>query len=228
MDVVFGCPSSRHIPKWRRIFILSLHLRQLDELKFGAYRSLIITNLRENKTEILTTYKNGSTCKNNRKQDRQCTHNVILSRVHVTIVVVKEYKYYIFWDCVCSLSYPPCKAHAPYYIVICGLSGCTIFSHIVSKTARFSGEKINEHKMCVLIFSINFVCNISHSKTTQRDAITNLHRSSRNYPVFSPFFKRTWIFSTDIQKILKHQISRKSFHWEPTCSLRTDGQTWRS
>jgi len=25
--------------------------------------------------------------------------------------------------CVCSLSYAACKAHAPYYIVICGLSG---------------------------------------------------------------------------------------------------------
>jgi hypothetical protein len=35
-------------------------------------------------------------------------------------------------DCVCSLSYPACKAHAPYYIVICGLSGSTIFFHGIS------------------------------------------------------------------------------------------------
>jgi hypothetical protein len=26
-------------------------------------------------------------------------------------------------ECVCSLIYPACKAHAHYYIVICGLSG---------------------------------------------------------------------------------------------------------
>jgi len=32
--------------------------------------------------------------------------------------------YYIFRACICSLRYPACNAHAPYYIVICGLLGC--------------------------------------------------------------------------------------------------------
>ena len=40
--------------------------------------------------------------------------------------------YYIFWVCVCSLSYPEYKANALYYIVICGMSGFTIFFHIIS------------------------------------------------------------------------------------------------
>jgi len=30
------------------------------------------------------------------------------------------------------VSYPPCNVHAPYYIVICGLPGSTIFFHIIS------------------------------------------------------------------------------------------------
>ena len=41
-------------------------------------------------------------------------------------------KYYTFSVCVSSLSYPACKAHAPYHIVICGLTGSTIFFHIIS------------------------------------------------------------------------------------------------
>jgi len=39
---------------------------------------------------------------------------------------------------VCSLIYPALNGHAPFYIVICGLSVSTIFLHVV------------EYKMCVL------------------------------------------------------------------------------
>ena len=38
---------------------------------------------------------------------------------------------------ICTLCYPACNAHAPYYIVICGLSVYEIFFHIISQTAHF-------------------------------------------------------------------------------------------
>jgi hypothetical protein len=36
-----------------------------------------------------------------------------------------------YYECVSSISHTTCKAHAPYYIVICGLNGCTIFFRII-------------------------------------------------------------------------------------------------
>jgi hypothetical protein len=48
--------------------------------------------------------------------------------------------------------------------VISGLSGSTIFSTVSHKRHDFREKYIIEHEMCVLIFSKNFVWNISHSK----------------------------------------------------------------
>jgi hypothetical protein len=57
---------------------------------------------------------------------------IIIRRIRVTIVAVKKRPSITHYECVSSLSYPPCKAHAPYYIAICGLPGSTVFFHIIS------------------------------------------------------------------------------------------------
>jgi len=58
--------------------------------------------------------------------------------------------------CVCNLRYPACKAHAPYCIVICDLSGCTIhvfFSpHYLINGTIF--RKYLQNTKCAFCFSL--------------------------------------------------------------------------
>ena len=49
------------------------------------------------------------------------------------------------------------------HIAICGLSGSSIFFHVISQTARFSTKSVTEYKMYVLIFSTTFIRNSSNS-----------------------------------------------------------------
>ena len=80
--------------------------------------------------------------------------------------------------------------------------------------------------MCVLIFSINFIRNIFHSKNNSakydQKSYIGLHVK---YPLFLSDFNSIRIFPTDFRKILKYQISWKSVQWEPNCSVRTEDRT---
>jgi len=79
--------------------------------------------------------------------------------------------------------------------------------------------------MCVLIFSTNLSETFLITRIIERDMIINLRRSSCKVAVFLSYFNETWIFSIDFLKTLKYQISWKSVHWGPSCSMRTDRQT---
>jgi len=56
----------------------------------------------------------------------------------------------------CRLSYPACKANAPYYVVVYGLSGSTIFFKNITKKTWFSEKKLLNTK-CVSTFSKDFL-----------------------------------------------------------------------
>jgi len=97
------------------------------------------------------------------------------------------------------------------------------FSHIISNTARFSGKKFTEHKTCVLIFFTTFVTNIPHSKYWAK-CDNYLYWSSCKVPCNLVRFYWNLNFLDSFSK--NTQISWKSFYWEPSCSMWTDGRTY--
>ena len=66
-------------------------------------------------------------------------------------------------ECVCSLRYPACNAHAP-YCYMRPLWLYNFFPHYLITGTFLKKKKAIEHKICVLIFSTTFIWNISHSK----------------------------------------------------------------
>jgi hypothetical protein len=114
------------------------------------------------------------------EQDRPCTYKVTIRPVRVTIVVQK---YYIFWVCVCSCRYPAFKAHAPYCIVVCGLSGCTIFFPNCLINGMIFGRKVMNTK-CVFWFRLQLLSEtFLILRSVQRDTFKNVYWSSCEVPV---------------------------------------------
>jgi hypothetical protein len=89
--------------------------------------------------------------------------------------------------------------------------------------------------MCVFILSTNF-SEIFLILLKQGEIFSKVCTDPHvKYSLFLPDINKIWLFSTYFRKTLEYQISRKSVHWEPSCSRRTcrrtdrrrDGQTDR-
>jgi len=87
-----------------------------------------------------------------------------MRRVRLTIIVVERKALnptsVRVYSC---FHFQACKAHAPYYIFVCGLYGCTNFFTFSHKRHGIR-KKVIEHKSCVSILSTTTVQNLSYSK----------------------------------------------------------------
>jgi len=136
-----------------------------------------------------------------RKGNEKCVQHdnvrikVTLRRVRVTTVVVKkQYVLHIHIGCVCNLSYPACKAHHSTLTNVACLA-LPYFSTLPHKRHGFRKIRIG-HKKRVLIFSTNFVRNISHSTNNsaryyqKRKHILSRNRYSCQILTKSDFFRQ--------------------------------------
>ena len=140
-------------------------------------------------------------------------------QVWETTAAIKNNKYYIFWVCVCTLSYP---AHMHCFIPSYG--ACTALPHfyVLSHKWHDFWKKVIEHKMLALIFSQLLSETFLILRRTQRDTIIMHTGLLVMYPLFLSDSNGAWIFYTDFSKSTQYEISWKSVQWEPSCSLQTD------
>ena len=111
------------------------------------------------------------------------------------------------------------------HIVACRRPDLQYFSTLYHKRHDFRKRRLL-NKKCELRDSLQLLSEtLLILRIAERDMTNGLYAM---YPLFSPDFNEVWIFSTDFRKILKYQVSWKSVEWEPSCSMWTDGQTWRS
>ena len=140
-----------------------------------------------------------------RRRGRQCAlYKVTLKGVRETIVAVEK-RFYISsmqGGCTIHLLSVTCLA-APYFST--------------SPTWR---ELLNIKRVCWFSLQLSSETYLI-LRRIQWDIITNIGLHVQ-YPSFLSDFNETWIFSTDFRKILKYEMLRKSFQWEPSCSLRTN------
>ena len=154
---------------------------------------------------------------------------VTLMRVCLTILAREELQIYILsvCVCVCSLSYPACNAHAPYF----NLRPVRLYDTFSSSSHERNDFRRTVIEQNIYVFLYNFC--LKHSK---KNWARCCHKcvcvyiyiwSHVNYQLFFSDFHETWTFSTNFRKILKYQTSWKSVQWKQSCSMRTDGQIWR-
>jgi hypothetical protein len=156
------------------------------------------------------------------KEGRQLTYNNTWARSCIHCCWRKA-KYITYSESVLvasGIQHTICTRH----IVTCSLPNSTRIFPLYIIKKQFSEKKmVTEHEVCVLICS-TFILNISHSMRMCARCDQKRIRLPVKLHLLSDC-NETWIFSTNIRKILNCQIAWKSVQWEPSCSLPKDRQT---
>jgi len=120
--------------------------------------------------------------------EKKYRYSVTMRHLHLTKIVVCSRKYSILRVCVCSFIYPASKELARCCIDICGLSGYTIFFHIISQMAPFFKKKKLFNIKCMFSFYLQHFWNTfrSNKKWTRYDQ--NVYWSLCQIPVIPARF----------------------------------------
>ena len=115
---------------------------------------------------------------------------------------------YIFWECVCSLSYPACKADAPY----CHLWPARLYSIFCTLSHKRHDFRTNTLLEITCVFW-SYLQILPQTflilRRTERDMTKNVYLPWCKVPVILVKFNETWNFATYFPKILKDQVSLK-------------------
>jgi len=138
---------------------------------------------------------------------------------------------------VCLCSCLRCRPCAAPYCRLWPVRLHHILPHYLINWAIFErgaglGRGVFERKMCILIFSKCLSEKFPVLTRIQRDIFINVQKLSCTVPpplrpFFSSDFNETWTLSTEFLGNLKYEISWKSTHLEPSCSIWTDRHTDR-
>jgi hypothetical protein len=121
--------------------------------------------------------------------------------------------------CVCSLIYSACNAHAQYYIVIYGVSMCTILFQYYLIDGTIFWKRLLKIRVCVSISSTNIFLHISNSKKT---SATCYHKCTKLF-IYSACY--CWQILIKIEFSRQLYIFMKIPLWGTSCSMRTYRQT---